>query len=278
MKSFAVLKENLSKHGYEIAIGAVLVISFYVARLDSKDCQNIPPVAQTKSMPSQFVNINKASQSQESTHYGTEKGAVWRTFFHWPDGASTWILIVTLFAVAKQAKHTAESAQAANRSIQLQAIQWIGINKWIVKDVTESNGAKKGNGTPQHCIRIQAEIINNSSFPITIKKAQLFFTGNQNGQVTLTSFGLSNRFLAPKISYLPNIDLNVSSTQIEQFSNGNLSFNVKGDFFLAGAENDWTQHLEGNLQCGSSASIFTDDFSFAPDELSLICHASHGGE
>lgn len=64
------------------------------------------------------ITPDKATESAKETDK-TEDSPSWIETFTWPDGVTTWALLLTLFVIAWQSTETRDAAKAANSQIQM---------------------------------------------------------------------------------------------------------------------------------------------------------------
>ncbi|MGB8030086.1 MAG: hypothetical protein WCF30_10515 [Terracidiphilus sp.] len=100
-------------------MAAILVVAGFVASQDEKARQQ----CETKcvdfdtsqvSPPNHVENCQKCEADAEWHFPG------WYRTFRWPDGVTTWALVLTLLTLAEQSRQTSISAKAAARGIEIQ--------------------------------------------------------------------------------------------------------------------------------------------------------------
>ena len=100
-----------------LAIFAVLLgLAVYVA---AKDKQAAQDAAQKAAHQNSTVLSTKSNEdhTQEYIEDAERNLPSWYGFFRWPYGTTAWAIILTLFAIAEQTKHTAEAADATRQSV-----------------------------------------------------------------------------------------------------------------------------------------------------------------
>jgi hypothetical protein len=100
-----------------LAIFAVLLgLAIYVS---AKDKQTAQDAAQKAAHQNSTVLSAKSNEdhAQEDIEDAERNLPSWYGFFRWPYGTTAWAIILTLFAIAEQTKHTAEAAEATRESV-----------------------------------------------------------------------------------------------------------------------------------------------------------------
>lgn len=117
-------------------------LAVYVARQDERAAQE---AAQNAAHFGNKTVLTKTEGEHSQGNVGnTERNAPsWYGFFRWPNGTTTWAIILTLLAIAEQTKETAKAAkasakaaEAAERSITLQEAmnqQWVDVDDWRIE-------------------------------------------------------------------------------------------------------------------------------------------------
>ncbi len=142
---------------------------------------------------------------------------------HWYTSPEWWLCILGIptlifigwqaYATAKSAKAGRDAAEAARDSIRLQESemqQWVEVRNWRVTvgaRPTENSGAQT---------EIKFDIVNGSSFPLTMNDAHIVFYGH-------TMFGSGNNvFLAPNSPYLIAVLFPISIPDYKEYESGRL--------------------------------------------------------
>jgi hypothetical protein len=117
--------------------------------------------------PPSSVTTNDSSTHYQQGREDEPKG--WQKFIAWPEGVTTWAVILTLGAIVWQAIETRRAAQAMRRSTDLQVVglnQWVEIENWqggadIWKPDTEPE-------QPDH-LMFEFAIVNPTNYPMILK-------------------------------------------------------------------------------------------------------------
>jgi hypothetical protein len=94
---------------YIVAFVIVLGITVYVSVQDKHAAQNAPPSALSG-------NVGE-KQPPKQTANPERNLPVWYGFFRWPDGTTTWAIVLTLFAIAEQTRETSRSVAIAKAQV-----------------------------------------------------------------------------------------------------------------------------------------------------------------
>lgn len=94
----------------------LLIATVYVARQDERAAQKSAQDAARfgKSAVSAKANEEHTNENAPDAERNTPG---WYGFFRWPSGTTTWAIVLTLLAIAEQAKHTAKAANIANKTL-----------------------------------------------------------------------------------------------------------------------------------------------------------------
>ncbi|MGA2904281.1 MAG: hypothetical protein ABSD98_10645 [Candidatus Korobacteraceae bacterium] len=101
---------------YIAAFIVVLGLAVYIARQDESSANNsaAPATAPNKQAVAAEPDENHPQQNIGNTERNTPG---WYGFFRWPNGTTTWAIILTLLAIAEQTRETAKAAKATRDSI-----------------------------------------------------------------------------------------------------------------------------------------------------------------
>jgi hypothetical protein len=104
---------------YVLGFSLVLGLAVYVAIQDEHAAQTATQEAQqpSKSAISAVPDTNHTQQNVPHTEWNLPSCY---GFFRWPNGTTTWAIILTLMAIAEQTKETAKATKAVRDSIPLQ--------------------------------------------------------------------------------------------------------------------------------------------------------------
>jgi hypothetical protein len=105
---------------------AVLVVIFgltvYVSVQDERAAQQAAQKAAESHQAAIPAKPNE-DHPQQSVENAERDLPGWYSFFRWPNGTTTWAIILTLFAIAEQTRHTAKAAEATKESVGAIQIQ-----------------------------------------------------------------------------------------------------------------------------------------------------------
>jgi hypothetical protein len=139
-------------------------------------------------------------------------------FFRWPGATETWIIVLTLLAVAEQAHESAKATKAMKRSIEVQEaefLQWLEIGEWEIK----SDAVRDFENPREIDVRIKFSVLNNTKQILTICRVR---TNLQMGPA-INYLGSEKKDIPPKGSYSVLIDTKLTAQQVDAFF-GNLLF------------------------------------------------------
>ena len=159
---------------YILAIVILCGLTLFVARQDERATQESAQKA--AQLRNGAVSAEPNEQHPQENVEDTERHTPgWYGFFRWPNGTTTWAIILTLLAIVEQTMHTAKSAKATESSakatrdsidVQKAAYrQWITIENWRADDVPAlCEGAEAA------LVNIRFDILNPTKFPLTIRR------------------------------------------------------------------------------------------------------------
>ncbi len=101
--------------------GLVLVfgLTVYVSIQDKRATEQATTDS-TQANKGALVAKSNENHPQQNVPYSERNTPSWYRFFRWPDGPTTWVIVLTLLAIAEQARETAKATQAVRDSIPLQ--------------------------------------------------------------------------------------------------------------------------------------------------------------
>lgn len=151
----------------------ILGLALFIARQDERTTQqNAQKSAQLDKRASPAEADKQNPQKTVPNPNGDTPS--WYGFFRWPNGATTWAIILTLMAIAEQTRETARAATATEASVEEVKRQVTashdGLRAWIAGNVTEIEPIKNPLGEiyPEQR-RFQWEIKNYGQTPAFIK-------------------------------------------------------------------------------------------------------------
>jgi hypothetical protein len=200
--------------------------------------------------PPSVASITNNQATSDYQQDGKDKPQRWHKFVTWPEGIATWAVVLTLIAISLQTWQTRRAAEAARDSIRLQETayqQWVALRNWSI-DFQEA----------LHQFRIRVEIVNQTSYPLTLNQASLTFGDAPN---TMTASLSEDFFLAPEIPYIVDVGLHVYDDQLRGFNNGYFGLMVQGKITHTGVlRRPATQDIGGILVAGKGKQARFDTF------------------
>lgn len=104
---------------YLVVFAVVLGLAIYIARQDERATQQ---AAQNTSQSDKYALSAKADEkhSEENIKNPERYTPSWYGFFRWPNGTTTWAVLLTLLVIAEQVKESAKATQAMRDAIPYQ--------------------------------------------------------------------------------------------------------------------------------------------------------------
>jgi hypothetical protein len=101
---------------YIVAVVVLVGIALYVARQDERAAQqSAKPTAAAGDQTS--PGKSDKAHPPENVNNPDANVPTWYGFFRWPNGTTTWVIILTLFVIAEQTRQTAKAAKATGESV-----------------------------------------------------------------------------------------------------------------------------------------------------------------
>jgi hypothetical protein len=128
-------------HRVEIFCGARCDFgALFIARQDERTAQQSAQKS-TQLDKRAFPAETDKQHSHENVPDTNRDTPSWYGFFRWPNGSTTWAVILTLMAIAEQTRETARAAKATEASVEEVKRQVTashdGLRAWIAGNVTE---------------------------------------------------------------------------------------------------------------------------------------------
>ena len=185
----------------------------------------------------------------------------WYGIFRWPNGTTTWAIILTLMVMAEQTKHTKRAVEASRGSIRLQEAaleQWVIPKNWRSSLVEEGDSPCYSDMTQRIQIRIRVDLVNGSDYPLTLSDSSLTLTININGKVLPTRWQAPKNYpLHPDEPLTIDIPMDISPSQLDDFEKLSVLIMVEGAFEHVGVlGKKQTDPLHGMLFCGRRGTRF----------------------
>jgi hypothetical protein len=104
---------------YVAVLALIFALAIYVAIQDQSSAAKFAKqgTTQTDTVSAADTHNNHPPKNTEDTKWNPPG---WHRLFAWPEGITTWAIILTLLAVAEQARESAKATQAVRDSIPLQ--------------------------------------------------------------------------------------------------------------------------------------------------------------
>lgn len=180
--------------------------------------------------------------SQNNTNEAAESTSEWYTSPEW------WLVgvgILTLIAITVQScatamavKATQESAAAARKNIELQAVQWVALKDW------------RGEFRQPYMFSVTVDVVNETNFPLTLEGTD-FRVG------TATFSGTENVTLIPDGKYSVGFIHRMSLEEATAYQNTRTAFGVRGAIRFNGIGGKRVQPFGGLI-----AASYRDGISF----------------
>jgi hypothetical protein len=165
--------------------------------------------------------------------------------------------IRTLRAIEQQAGLMERQAKVMESQTALMRVpyhQWVELSDWKVNPIPQSDPIEK--------LRIRANLVNPTGFPITILDGKIIF-GDPFGHPDLTSqipWDIKpGSFLPPNTPHVIDVTVDLDQEAATQFTNGTFHIGVRAKFYHVGPlgeELKISQPLLGELVCGRSGAEF----------------------
>jgi hypothetical protein len=214
-----------------------------------------------------------------SRHAGGDK-ASWIETFAWPNGVTAWALLLTLMVIAWQsteardaAKATRDAAQATLKQANIQAAgmrQWLDV-ELIASDTGETPLTDEfGKFVASLDAKLHFKAVNNSPYPLTVKKAQISISRNRyDGKMKWESFVIEETAILPpggrgsQNTYHFFIRLRLEGAGVESYARDNFFASIVGNvsFEPVIGESIIDQSFGSIGRCGPSGASFTGYWS-----------------
>jgi hypothetical protein len=248
--------------------------------------------------PDQHANESKATSNQErepsvvifndektseKTYSEPQERPKWYRTVNWSNWALVLVALATAYAVWKQAVETAnaaratresaeatqKAAEAARDSVRLQEramAQWVDITNWRSELIAADICPKYADGTVRKQLRVRVDILNQTSYPLTLTEGEIIFSNNFGGRVMRTKFYTAQDFfLTPCLPHTADVPIDISDGNLVSFEDDLLNIRIDGGFSHIGVlEKPVTQPLVGNLVCGKSGTRFDSEMPMNP--------------
>ena len=101
---------------YLAVVVVVFGLAFYISIQDERAAQK---TAQETAEPAKGASPAKADENHPQQNIANPERNTprWHRFFRWGDGTTTWIIVLTLLAIAEQVRESAKATQAMRESL-----------------------------------------------------------------------------------------------------------------------------------------------------------------
>jgi hypothetical protein len=203
------------------------------------------------------IQIQKAPTEQAGSSKQKPSSYPWGELLA-PANIPNWLLFLAAGWAGAMALKT---LLAIEKQVNLQSAameQWIEVVNWKSQIAPLERGGDY--------LLVEVEIFNKTSFPLTLKTAEIDFT-NTADAVKRTYFAGEDRFLAPNQPHKVVVAIKIDKDQIAAFSSGGIGILVNGRFLHVGVlQKPKFQPLSGLLICRKSETILESDIDMNPKD------------
>lgn len=137
--------------------------------------------------------------------------------------------------------------------------QWIELSNWR----SELTSVPLSNG-PFRYVLVRVDIVNKTSFPVTLKQAQIEFI-TAGDKVRHTYSAGEDTFLAPNAPYEVVVATQITDQQVSEFALSGIGIQIVGRFDHIGSLKKLTiQEVSGLLMCQQSQTVFIPQLHMNP--------------
>jgi len=143
-----------------ILVVAILLMSHYA---ETRKYEHLHNAGNVNGVPLTADETQKSTQKTgESEHPPS-----WIETFAWPEGATAWALLLTLFVIAWQSAETRDAAQASRASIRLQEA---GMRQWVDVEARAATVEERSymQDAPDFVVDLSFYAVNNTAYALTI--------------------------------------------------------------------------------------------------------------
>jgi hypothetical protein len=242
---------------YLLICAFFLGMAVFVARQDERAAQKRTQNA--KHLDNCTVIAKADTEHPQENVENTERDTPgWYGFFRWPNGTTTWAIILTFLAIVWQSSETRKSADAARDSIKLQELgytQWVNLQNWRVSNF----GPVTSDGVH---VNVNFDIINPTKLPLTVTKVTVLPAIGADRSVAI---GIPN-YLAPGKDYSSGLNVHLPDARVD--SSGEIAFTPLGQTsrILVEYEDILTKRFSQEFEvfCAVKSRL---DFSFIPSNV-----------
>jgi hypothetical protein len=235
---------------YLAVLGVVIGLAVFIARQDKRAAQESAEKAARLGNAALPAVANK-DHAEEHVYDPERDSPSWYGFFRWPNGSTTWAIILTLLAIAEQTSQTRKAAEATRDSVLLQEKameQWVDIANWRA-DILQLIPGEGG-----HLV-IGVDIVNRTDYPLRITGGQMIFKHSAGFKGTLD---FPRTSLTPHVPYESAVAVEITEKQVVNYVAEPILVTVAGAWSHTGVlEKPTPQVLGGVLRCAKDSTVFT---------------------
>ena len=194
---------------------AVICMAIAASGDPQKSGKNEHP--KSENSPPSSVTIVDNSSRQTQANPPEDKSPESHTGIEWANWALVLIGAITFGAVWKQTKESSKATNAMRDSVRLQEKameQWIELSNW-----RSQLASVPLRNSPFQCLLVKVDIVNKTSFPVTLKRAEIDFI-NTGDKVKHTYSAGADTFLTPSAPHEVVIAAQVTEYQVFSVSAG----------------------------------------------------------
>jgi hypothetical protein len=256
-----------------LILATVIGVSQY-AETTKQHCEE--SARQTEAATVAKGDDGKASNNAEDAC----KPPVWARYVAWPEGVGAWAVILTLLVIGWQSIETRAAAKATEDSVgtmKRQAdIQAAAMSQWLDVEFVASDTAgseltdELGNFVPSFEAKLHFKAINNSAYPLTVKRAEISISRNHyDGKMRWENFAIEETAILPpagkgkESAYHFFIRLGIEGAGVESYARDSYFASVVGNVFFEPviADRIVDQRFGSIARCGPSGATFTGYWS-----------------
>jgi hypothetical protein len=211
--NYIVMLRRVLSWKYVIAVVVILGFSVYVARQDQE----------TRDEYEQKCQQLNAGAVPPSPHYeDCDKGADsaarhlprWYRVFSWPEGITTWAILLTLLGIADQTAQTKKSAEAA--LISAKAAMGVAVPTLVVHRFSFINTGRENPAAFYRQPRIRLVLKNYGKSPAFLRRYAIGYSWGESSPQKFTWYPFEDQVIDAGASYeLREVDLEVADSPPE---------------------------------------------------------------
>lgn len=199
---------------YVAGIVLMFGLALYISIQDERTAQQ---TTQQAAQPNKGALAAKADENHPQQNIRNPEGNAprWYRFFRWGDGTTTWVIILTLLAIAEQAKESAKATDAMRQSTaiqQAQLVQWVGFEDWSGGEDIWLYDEEKF----LHHLMFNFYVVNPTSYPISLSRAD-WVIGKQHEGIAI-----NESTFPPRGRHSTIMEYQLTPEEFETYRNGKL--------------------------------------------------------